>query len=565
MAGKQQPADTVVALSSYDLWMAMLSADRDAVRAGHSRKRALLGVATGITVLIVALVVAVLALSGATLASDATALAQVSVGPLGGTIEHIQAFGPSGRPVPLMIGDGRLTPLKRLHPGEQVSVQVTVRRPGWLGWALGAQHTDRLTLRAPVAQVTEHWMTVRPGSDVRVSFDRPVSAVAYGSTGSLTQHHTLSGSQGSISLGTQPATGAVAIAAAPRPWEALGAPAQVSWFPPSKNPVMVSLPAAGARIGPATPIYLTFSKPVGEVLGSARPRVVPSTQGQWREVNSHTLVFTPSGFGAALGSRLRVQLPHPVAVTAGSDSGLRDSSQVEWTVPPGSTLRLQQLLAETGYLPVNWHPSGAPVAHTPSAQAQAAVDPPSGSFSWRYPNTPGPLRALWSPGQWSVVMKGAVMKFENANDMTVDGEAGPSVWRALLGYVLAGKRLHEGYSYVYVHREIPETMTLWHAGHTVVTSPANTGISGAETELGTFPVFEHIPEGTMSGTNPDGSHYEDPGIKWISYFNGGDALHNFDRASFGSPQSLGCVELPLEASAEIWPYTPIGTLVTIET
>ena len=28
----------------------------------------------------------------------------------------------------------------------------------------------------------------------------------------------------------------------------------------------------------------------------------------------------------------------------------------------------------------------------------------------------------------------------------------------------------------------------------VLTSPANTGISGAETELGTFPVFEHIPK-----------------------------------------------------------------------
>jgi len=291
---------------------------------------------------------------------------------------------------------------------------------------------------------------------------------------------------------------------------------------------------------------------------------VPSTQGQWREANSHTLVFTPSGYGAALGSQLRVLLPHPVAVTAGSGSGLRDTSQIEWTVPPGSTLRLQQLLAETGYLPVVWHPSGPPVAHTPSAQAQAAVDPPGGSFSWRYSNTPGQLQAMWSPGQWSAIMKGAVMKFENANELTVDGEAGPAVWHALLGYVLAGKRLSEPYSYVYVHREVPETMTLWSAGHTVETSPANTGIAGAETELGTFQVFEHIPEGTMSGTNPDGSHYEDPGIKWISYFNGGDALHNFDRASFGTPQSLGCVELPLAAAAEIWKYTPIGTVVTIE-
>ena len=70
---------------------------------------------------------------------------------------------------------------------------------------------------------------------------------------------------------------------------------------------------------------------------------------------------------------------------------------------------------------------------------------------------------------------------------------------------------------------------------------------------------------SLGGTNPDGSHYEDPGIKWVSYFNGGDALHNFDRASFGTPQSLGCVELPLASAAEVYPYTPIGTLVTVET
>ena len=156
------------------------------------------------------------------------------------------------------------------------------------------------------------------------------------------------------------------------------------------------------------------------------------------------------------------------------------------------------------------------------------------------------------------------MKFENHNELTVDGVAGAAVWRKLLSDAIAGARFTEPYSYVYVRRAVPETATLWSAGRTVISTPANTGIAGAETELGTFTVFEHIPEGTMSGTNPDGSHYNDPGIKWISYFNGGDALHNFDRASFGTPQSLGCVEMPLAASAEIWPFTPIGTLVTVE-
>ena len=86
----------------------------------------------------------------------------------------------------------------------------------------------------------------------------------------------------------------------------------------------------------------------------------------------------------------------------------------------------------------------------------------------------------------------------------------------------------------------------------------------APTALGTFPVFEHIPVGRMSGTNPDGSHYDDPGIRWISYFHRGEALHAFNRNSFGTPQSLGCVELPLASAAKVWPYTPIGTLVTIE-
>ncbi len=526
--------------------------------------RALLGGAAIVLVLIVVLAVVVLVFSGVSLASSSAALAQVTVQPLGGTIEHVQAYGPDGQSVPLAVQDGRLTPLKKLAPGERVSVDVTVRRPGWLSWALGSTRTEHLTLTAPVAHLSEHWMTVPTGSPVRVKFDQPVSAVAYGSPGRLTDH-TLSRAGSSISLGMQPETGAVQIAAAPRPWESLGRTSQVSWFPPSSTPVMVALPAAGDAISPAAPISLTFSQPVSQALGSARPQISPSTQGSWGEPNSHTLVFTPSGYGAPFGSHLRMQLPHTVSVTASTGGGLHSTSQIEWAVPSGSTLRLQQLLAQAGYLPLAWQPSGTDVARTPSAEVQAAVEAPSGSFSWRYPNTPHQLQAMWSPGQWSVIVKGAVMKFENENEMTVDGLAGPAVWHKLISDAIAGKRLTSGYSYVYVHREVPETMTLWHDGQTVITSPANTGISGAETELGTFPVFEHLPETTMSGTNPDGSHYEDPGIKWVSYFNGGDALHNFDRSSFGTPQSLGCVELPLAASAEIFPYTPIGTLVTIET
>ena len=292
----------------------------------------------------------------------------------------------------------------------------------------------------------------------------------------------------------------------------------------------------------------------------------PARPGHWREPNSHTLVFTPSGFGAALGSQLRVQLPHPVAVTAGAGSALRTTSQIEWTVPSGSTLRLQQLLAQAGYLPVDWQPAHAPTSATRRGRgARSGRTTRTAVFTGAIRTRRFRLQAMWAPGRPGVITSGAVMAFENEDGLTADGVSGAdrmgaccttrspaSAWPAATATSTSPRPPRDD-----------DALARW--PHRSSPPPANTGISGAETALGTYPVFEHLPETTMSGTNPDGSHYSDPGIKWVSYFNGGDALHNFDRSSFGTPQSLGCVELPLAASAEIYPYTPIGTLVTVET
>jgi hypothetical protein len=508
-------------------------------------------------------VIAVVVWSGASLSGDPSALARLSVQPFGGTLEHVRAFGPTGRAIPLSIEGGRLTPRAKLTPGEAVTIEAVVSRPSWNSWALGAQQRERLTVHAPVAHVTQEWMTVPGGSSPRVEFDQPVAAVAYGSPAHLAQHRLIAAAR-SISLGPQPVAGTALVAAAARPWERLGAPTPVSWFPASRTPIVVPSPAVRSNITPSSPIRLTFSRPVAQVLGSRDPVLSPRIAGHWRQLDSHTIVFQPEGFGAPLASTVRMTLPAALTVPDGPDSrSWAPTASLEWTVPPGSTLRLQQLLAQAGYLPLRWTRSGSSVARTPAAEVTAATSPPPGRFEWRYPNTPTSMRALWSEGEMNAITRGALMMFENELGMTADGEAGQAVWRALIDDAIKGVRHGGGYNYVYVHRETPESVTLWHDGATILTSPANTGIAGAETELGTFPVFEHIPEGTMEGTNPDGSHYHDTGIKWISYFNGGDALHNFNRASFGTPQSLGCVELPLEASARLWHYTPIGTLVTV--
>ncbi|HEX4245085.1 MAG TPA: L,D-transpeptidase, partial [Acidimicrobiales bacterium] len=119
------------------------------------------------------------------------------------------------------------------------------------------------------------------------------------------------------------------------------------------------------------------------------------------------------------------------------------------------------------------------------------------------------------------------------------------------------------YNYVYVSQVVPQTTTVYSNGAAVYTTPSNTGVAAAPTASGTFPVYIRYTTTTMSGTNPDGSKYVDPGIPWVSYFNGGDALHGFDRSSYGTPQSVGCVEMPPANAAIVYPLTPIGTLVTV--
>jgi hypothetical protein len=109
---------------------------------------------------------------------------------------------------------------------------------------------------------------------------------------------------------------------------------------------------------------------------------------------------------------------------------------------------------------------------------------------------------------------------------------------------------------------LPETLTVWHNGAVIEVTAANTGSSGAATPQGTWPVYERLRAQVMTGTNPGGGTYADP-VQWVAYFHGSDAVHYIARATYGSPQSLGCVELPLAAAAFVWPYLTYGTLVTV--
>ena len=103
---------------------------------------------------------------------------------------------------------------------------------------------------------------------------------------------------------------------------------------------------------------------------------------------------------------------------------------------------------------------------------------------------------------------------------------------------------------------------MWHTGGIVQTTYVNTGISTTPTTIGTFPVYIRYRNQIMSGTMRTGTKYSDP-VQFVSYFLSGEALHYMPRATYGEPQSLGCVEIPLGPAGVIWQYTYLGSLVTV--
>ena len=319
---------------------------------------------------------------------------------------------------------------------------------------------------------------------------------------------------------------------------------------------LVSVSPADGTTGVPTDatISVRFSVPINA--HSPTPTLSPAVAGVWQVVTPDTFSFVASAPFVPLAAET-VSVPAGTGgVVSASGKTLAQPATARFTVAAGSTLRLQQLLAQLGYLPVSFTPAGPLGAPQEAAQAQ------EGSFDWRW-SEPATLEGLWTVGTTNPIVKGAVMALESHYNMKTDGQAGPAVWQQLLTDAAAGTVNPAPYNYVLVSKALPQTTTVYSDGAAVYSTRANTGVAAAPTDSGTFPVYLRYKVTTMSGTNPDGSKYSDPGIPWVSYFNGGDALHGFVRGSYGYPQSVGCVEMPPANAAVVYPYTPIGTLVTV--
>jgi hypothetical protein len=302
----------------------------------------------------------------------------------------------------------------------------------------------------------------------------------------------------------------------------------------------------------ATGVSVTYNRPLPDT--APLPTLQPAIAGTWQR-SGDTVVFTPAS-GYPAGTRVTVTVADAGGTTDGTSTSTFKTGKY-------STLRLQEILAQLGYLPLTWTPAAGATALGGSMQAQlaAAYDPPAGTFSWKS-GYPASLHELWRQGSANTVDTGAITAFEGDHEMETTETMSAALWKSLLKAAAANDRNSYGYSYAIADQHLPETLTIWHDGQKEFTSPTNTGISVSPTEVGTFPVYEKLPFQIMSGTNPDGSHYADP-VEWVSYFNGGDAVHYYPRGSYGWNQSLGCVELPWSTSHHAYDLLPYGSLVSV--
>ncbi len=337
-----------------------------------------------------------------------------------------------------------------------------------------------------------------------------------------------------------------------------------SQVPSGPLQLLSETPASNATgVSGVTDVKVQFSAPLAA--NSPLPRIKPHVAGSWQGAATSTLEFVPSR-GFSQRTRVQVTIPGgPLGVRSAHGALLAKTVKVKFKTGTYQTARLGELLAQLGYLPLTW--SASPGATVPAAtdragQLAAAYNPPQGTFSWD-PGYPSELHAFWQDGSAdSLMLKGAVMAFEASQGLAVDGVPGPEVWSTLLKAVGANQVNTHGYTYALAREGNPETLTVWHDGKVIMKSLDNTGIAVAPTTLGTAPVYLRYYYQIMKGKNPDGSKYADP-VYYVSYFRSGEAVHYFNRGSYGYPQSLGCVELPWSNAKFIWKYMNYGTLVTV--
>lgn len=320
------------------------------------------------------------------------------------------------------------------------------------------------------------------------------------------------------------------------------------------------MPSSDHTVVPGSRTFaVRFSVPIRR--DSPAPTVSPSVPGRWVRANDETLTFVADQPLAA-EEELTVTIPGgPTGIRGEGGQRLSGAATERFEVEDPAVEQMEDALARLSYLPLR--PLRATSTRLPGSSKTSLSVASGPGFAWVWSAVPTALAALWMPGEPNVMESGAVSAFEHDRGLS-PSLSQSQLLSALRHAVAAHHSAARPYAYVLVSETLPETVSLWQGGRLVLTSLANTGETGATTPVGTWPVYSRYTTQTMSGRDPDGTPYVYPDVPWVSYFTGNIAIHEFNRASYGYPQSVGCVELPPGPAATVWKALSYGSLVTVE-
>jgi lipoprotein-anchoring transpeptidase ErfK/SrfK len=293
-------------------------------------------------------------------------------------------------------------------------------------------------------------------------------------------------------------------------------------------------------------------------LNTARPTLTPATSGTWTDVGSYEF-FRPRSTLEPCAS-YTMTVPAGTAVEHHRPLGL--ARTIAFTVACPGITAVQEALARLNYLPYTLHGFVGASETGRMTRAQAATrafELPNGKLRQNVSDAP-PLTL----GTIDPTTTGAMQVFEGDHGLPLSTVPTQQMWVELIADETLAKRNPKPYTWVTVSKTIPETLQVHEDGKIALSSPTNTGVPGADTAPGIFPIYIRYVATTMIGTNVDGSHYNDPGVPWVNYFNGGDAVHGYIRPSYGTPQSNGCVELPIATAEKVYNMLALGDLVIVQ-
>lgn len=115
-----------------------------------------------------------------------------------------------------------------------------------------------------------------------------------------------------------------------------------------------------------------------------------------------------------------------------------------------------------------------------------------------------------------------------------------------------------------------QTASVYQDGKLIKTFLVCTGKAGHDTNNGVFSIYLRHSVQDLRGSNGDGTTYFAPGVKWVSYFDGGIGFHtaiwNYDGIKHGNPKtqgSHGCINMYEQDAQWIFEHCPKGTTIQV--